>query len=417
MKKKFISVILAVCLMMSCLTVGAMSVSAATLPSVEVKEYASRADFIQAYNSGNSVDEFSGVKEKVYQFTLDSNANVIFAATSMSDYGNSSAIVEVFTDINCTNEISLENNTKYDAAYYGYLKAGTYYLKVSTYSENDVKCVYVGQVKGNEIGMSLSFVKDNSNKTATLQFKLSDKAVPESVYVSTNNYGESNYFPDTNKCSFNTANNQFSVSYANSAYACTNVKVIDENGFEYFKFARVLSKYTAKINGSTDVEYTGKAVKLSSKNITIAAGYEAVPYTASYKNNKNIGKATVTFTGKGNCIGKYTTTFNILPGKVKKLNISTKTGVKTNNYKFSWSASKGATKYVIQARKSNGGSYKTVKTVKSKSTSIKLKNGLTYIQVYGIKKVGGKTYKSSAIERFVDCNYSSFTRRYNIYAY
>ena len=162
-------------------------------------------------------------------------------------------------------------------------------------------------------------------------------------------------------------------------------------------------------------------VKLSSKNITLKAGYDAVSYTASYKNNKNIGKATVSFTGKTNCIGKYTTTFNIIPGKIKKVNAVSKTDQKTNKYKFSWSASKGATKYVIQTKKYTNENYKTVKTTKAKSCTIKVNSSMTgestYVQVYGIKKVKGKTYKSAPVNFWTSCNYSSFTKRYHIYVY
>lgn len=421
MKNKFISIVLAVIMALSCLTIGAVNVSALDVSTVAIENFTSRADFIQSYNSGNSVDEFSGAKQKLYKFTLDKGANILFAALSVTDYGTSSAFAEVFTDINCSNEISLENNDKYDAVNYGYLKAGTYYLKVSNYSESDTKRLFVGQVVGNEIKMSLGYVKDNSNKSSNLSFKLSDGAVPEQLYVHTNNYGAYNYFWAEDKTTFNKSNNQFAVSYADPANACTNVKVIDENGFEYYAFARVLNKYTAKIEGSTDVAYTGKSVKLSSKNIKLKAGYEAVSYTASYKNNKNIGKATVSFTGKTNCIGKYTTTFNIVPGKIKKVNAVSKTDQKTNKYKFSWSASKGATHYVIQTKKYNNDNYKTVKTTKAKSCTIKVNSGMTgestYVQVYGIKKVKGKTYKSAPVNFWTSCNYSSFTKRYHIYVY
>lgn len=421
MKKKLISLVLAVLMALSCLTIGAVNASALDVPTVEIAKYTSRADFIQSYNSGNSVDEFSGAEQKVYKFTLDKGANILFAALSVTDDDTYSADTEIFTDINCSNEISLENNNKYEAVNYGYLKAGTYYLKVSNWLASDTICLFAGQVVGNEIKMSLGYVKDNSNKSSNLSFKLSDGAVPEQLYVNTNNYGAYNYFWADDKTDFNPSNKQFAVSYADQANACTNVKVIDENGFEYYAFARVLNKYTAKIEGSTDVAYTGKSVKLSSKNITLKAGYDAVSYTASYKNNKNIGKATVSFTGKTNCIGKYTTTFNIVPGKIKKVNAVSKTDQKTNKYKFSWSASKGATKYVIQTKAYTNNDYKTVKTTKAKSCTIKVNSSMTgastYVQVYGIKKVKGKTYKSAPVNFWTSCNYASFTKRYHIYVY
>ena len=118
---------------------------------------------------------------------------------------------------------------------------------------------------------------------------------------------------------------------------------------------------------------------------------------------------------------KYTTTFNIIPGKIKKVNAVSKTDQKTNKYKFSWSASKGATKYVIQTKKYTNENYKTVKTTKAKSCTIKVNSSMTgestYVQVYGIKKVKGKTYKSAPVNFWTSCNYSSFTKRYHIYVY
>ena len=43
---------------------------------------------------------------------------------------------------------------------------------------------------------------------------------------------------------------------------------------------------------------------------------EKTDYTISYKNNINVGKATITVTGKGNYSGKETATFNILPADI-----------------------------------------------------------------------------------------------------
>ncbi len=417
MNKKIISIILAVCMAVSCLAISAVNTSALDVTTVTIPKYTSRANFIQAYNSGNTVDEFTGTEEKVYKFTLEQNANIIVAGISVTKYGSSSASTEIFTDINCTNKVTLDDNEKYDSVYYGYLKAGTYYLKVKSYYDNDLKYLYAGQVTGNKINMSLSFIKDNSNKTSELGFKLSDGAVPELLYVHTNNYGEYNYFWKDDKTTFNPKNNHFNVSYAQQPYACTNVKAIDENGFEYFAFTRVLSKYTAKIEGTTTKDYTGKAVKLSTKDVVLKAGYNAISYTASYKNNKKIGKGTVTFTARNGCIGKFTTTFNIVPSKVKKISSPGKSNSKTRKVKFSWSKSKGATQYIVQTKNSYNGKYKTVKKTKAKSCTLNLKKGSTYIQVYGIKKVKGKTFKSTAASISASCNYSSFTHRYNIYIY
>ena len=69
---------------------------------------------------------------------------------------------------------------------------------------------------------------------------------------------------------------------------------------------------TATISGVVNKTYTGKAltqtpvVKLGST--TLKAGTD---YTVSYKNNVQVGTATITFTGKGNYMGTATKTFKI----------------------------------------------------------------------------------------------------------
>lgn len=70
----------------------------------------------------------------------------------------------------------------------------------------------------------------------------------------------------------------------------------------------------AKVTGLKTKTWTGSAlkqspvVKLSGK--TLKSGTD---YTVSYKNNKNVGKATLTITGKGKYTGKITKTFKIRP--------------------------------------------------------------------------------------------------------
>lgn len=49
-------------------------------------------------------------------------------------------------------------------------------------------------------------------------------------------------------------------------------------------------------------------------------------YTVSYSNNKNVGKAVVTVTGKGECTGSFTATFDILPPQVEDVKVSSVTG-------------------------------------------------------------------------------------------
>ena len=154
--------------------------------------------------------------------------------------------------------------------------------------------------------------------------------------------------------------------------------------------------------------YTGKSIKPA---ITVKDGgktlREGIDYTVSYRNNKNVGTAKVTVTGKGAYTGTKTATFKIVPKgtSVKKLSKAkraftvkwkkpSKAHLKqTTGYQVRWSTSKKFTK-------------KTTKTMTVKATSAagkkctlkvsKLKAKKTYyVQVRTYKKVGGKTYYSS----------------------
>ena len=65
------------------------------------------------------------------------------------------------------------------------------------------------------------------------------------------------------------------------------------------------------------VVYTGTANKVPIQVTVNGAELPASNYSVSYKNNTNVGTATVTITGKGNCQGKVTKTFAILPKSIE----------------------------------------------------------------------------------------------------
>lgn len=121
----------------------------------------------------------------------------------------------------------------------------------------------------------------------------------------------------------------------------------------------------------TSYTYTGKTIKPSvvakdSKGKTLKAGTD---YTVSYKNNKTVGKATVTVTFKGNYSGTKTLSFSILP-KIKASSAKTSVTV-------SWTKVPGAKTYKVALY--NG--KKLVKSVTSTKTSAKftsLSSGKSY---------------------------------------
>ena len=68
----------------------------------------------------------------------------------------------------------------------------------------------------------------------------------------------------------------------------------------------------AEVSGLKDTKYTGKAIT-QKPTVTLNGEtlVEGEDYEVSYKNNKNVGTATVTITGKGKYVGTKTVTFKI----------------------------------------------------------------------------------------------------------
>lgn len=144
----------------------------------------------------------------------------------------------------------------------------------------------------------------------------------------------------------------------------------------------------------SDMTYTGKAIKPS---VNVKDGTKTLvkgtDYTISYKNNKNIGTATVTITGKGSYTGTKSLTFKIIPAK------TTLTAKKSNGkYALSWKKVTGIDKYQIQYSTDSGKTYKTAGTVSSGKTSatLKLDTSKSYtFRIRSYKTVDGKKYYSS----------------------
>ena len=150
---------------------------------------------------------------------------------------------------------------------------------------------------------------------------------------------------------------------------------------------------TLSVSSISNQTYSGKAktpdVKIKDGSYTLKKGTD---YTLSYKNNKKIGKATVTITGKGKYSGTKTATFKIVPKK------TTLTVKKTDEkYTFSWGKVSDADKYQIYYS-TDGKKYTKLANVSGKKTSCsttKLDESKTYsFKIRSYKKVDGKTYYS-----------------------
>lgn len=139
--------------------------------------------------------------------------------------------------------------------------------------------------------------------------------------------------------------------------------------------------------------YTGKAIK-PSLSVTfngkkLKSGKD---YTLSYRNNKAIGTATVTITGKGNYAGTKKVSFKIVP---KNVNLTGATNRKGKNVTLKWKKDSAVSGYEVYRSNSRNAGYKKIKVISSKNTTnyknTKLKKGRTYYyKVRAYKKVNGK---------------------------
>lgn len=119
-----------------------------------------------------------------------------------------------------------------------------------------------------------------------------------------------------------------------------------------------------KFEDVANYTYTGKARKPA---VTIYDGSyklkSGTDYTLSYKNNKEIGEATITVTGKGKYTGTKTIKFKIVPKKPE-----IKVSKKSSKITVSWGEIAGAEKYQIYCSV-NGGKYKRIATTSKTSYS------------------------------------------------
>ena len=135
----------------------------------------------------------------------------------------------------------------------------------------------------------------------------------------------------------------YTATYANNTNAGTASITLqgigNYTGTKYLSFQITGGAFdSASVTGiGSSYEYTGSAiapvptVKIGST--TLASGTD---YTVSYKNNTNVGTATVTITGKGNYSGGKSITFSIT---AKSISGATVSGVSAN-YEYTGSAIK-----------------------------------------------------------------------------
>ena len=144
----------------------------------------------------------------------------------------------------------------------------------------------------------------------------------------------------------------------------------------------------------TDFAYTGKALKpkviikdANGKQLRLGSDY-----TVRYRRNKDIGKATVVVTFKGNYTGTKSISFKIIPATPKPtVTAGNKRAV------IKWKAVKGADSYTVYYSASKNSGYKKIGTTAKTAYAVKnLKSGRAYyFKVVASKKVGKYYFNSS----------------------
>ena len=151
---------------------------------------------------------------------------------------------------------------------------------------------------------------------------------------------------------------------------------------------------SVSISNISTKSFTGKAIaqsaKLKYKRSTLKNGRD---YTVSYSSNKNVGTATIKFTGKASYGGVVTKTFKINPAKqnIQKLKS------KSRSFFIDWAQKGSATGYEIQYAtnsKFSGAKKVTVTNNKTDKKTISKLSGKKkyYVRVRSYTTVKGKKY-------------------------
>ncbi len=154
--------------------------------------------------------------------------------------------------------------------------------------------------------------------------------------------------------------------------------------------ATAMSKTT--VTYTQNFTYTGKNIKPA---VTIKHGKKKLTkdkhYTVAYKNYKNVGKGTITITGKGSYTGKVTKYYYIKPKAVTSL----KATAYAEKVKLTWGKVTGAKGY--QVYKKVDGAWKKVATPTGTSYTVSgLDSATKYeFRVRAYAKAGDKTLYSS----------------------
>ncbi len=148
------------------------------------------------------------------------------------------------------------------------------------------------------------------------------------------------------------------------------------------------------VSVASSVSFTGSnitpsvTVKVAGRSLT-----NGTDYTVSYSNNKNVGKATVKITGKGNYSGSLSAKFDIVPAKQQIQKLETK----YKGFYIDWAQKGSATGYDVEySVKANMSGAVSKHLTASKPDTLTV-SGLSgdktyYVRVRSYTNVNGKVY-------------------------
>lgn len=396
--KKIVSLITVLAVMITALCVGTISSSAVT--SKKVTMYSSRTAYMQEVKKGKSfyAKSFSKSLSTTFAFTLTDDVYCMIN-WGFKDKGLSNS-VKVYNDADLMNEVEVwtvpnnQNNALYTK---DTLPKGTYYVHVenSCKGNNSFK-FYVGTVskKNNSKAFFNLTAKVNSNNSVTYTVNCPEEVTE--VFLHTTSYKQDVYHIKLHNNKVYLTNKRFTyTNIKNDENTILNIAFDDIYGYEHSDSYLMMNPYTATVDGVKTLKFTGKNVTQNNNDLAVKVTPRwqkdiLATYNCSYKNNKNVGTATITFMGKDHTLGSFTKTFNIVPNNIKSFKGSVRGGKAT----LSWSKSNGAKKYVLQKKVKN--KYVTVKTLSKTSYKLSVAKGRTYFRVYGTANVKGKNYNGSA---------------------
>lgn len=398
--KKIVSLITVLAVMITALCVGTISSSAVT--SKKVTMYSSRTTYMQEVRQGKSfyAKTFSKSLSTTFAFTLTDDAYCM-VNWGFKDKGTSNS-VKVYYDADLMNEVKVDDiwtvpNNQNNALYtQNILAKGTYYVHVTNKCKgNNSFKFYVGTVskKNSKTFFNLT-AKVNSNNSVTYTVNCPEEVAE--VFLKNTSIKQSAYYIKLHDNKVYLTNKKFTYTNTkNDENSILNIAFDDIYGYEHCDSYLMMNPYTATVDGVKTLKFTGRNVtqKASDLAVKVSPSWQdsiLATYNCSYKNNKNVGTATITFTGKDHTLGSFSKTFNIVPNNIKYV----KSSVKGSKATLSWSKSNGAKKYVLQKKVKN--KYVTVKTLSSTNCKLSVAKGRTYFRVYGTANVKGKNYNGSA---------------------